>query len=334
MTLILHPLSPSVLLILGVFVPAASYIVFPQEEHADARDVCLAINKELLTVQSLGEKATLDEFISSSNMESDPWVDVTYGIELEKHILTSGKAITWSHWLNMSAPLEPQDEATKRCVKVERNTKNSWVSTFCHDRYLAICGELGLYFNLSVMSYTEAKAACAAQGSVVAKVQNQEELDAFVDVLNNASTIGLPWLGIESNSTGYVFNDGSDVTWFKWKTLDFREPDGLSWKHCVVYDYQYRGWKTEQCTRTHPVICQERKVTPNYRLLHTDADLPLTPSFTIGMEVPNKCAMLCYDRSCTHFTVDDTECRLYYAMATQTWTPLEGATLWIEGEQL
>ncbi|XP_046578763.1 uncharacterized protein LOC124286430 [Haliotis rubra] len=334
MTLIHHPMSASVLLILGVFVPAASYVVLPAEEHADARDVCIAINQKLLTVQSLEEKATLDAFMSSSNMESDPWIDVTYDSGQGKHILTSGQPITWSDWLNVSAPLEPRDEATKRCVKVERNTDNTWLSTYCHDIYLTICGELGVYFNLSVVTYTEAKAACAAQGSVVAKVQNQVELEAFIDVLNNASTIGLPWLGIEFNDTGYVFSDGSDVTWFKWKTLDFREPEGLSWKLCVVYDHQYRGWKAEQCTRTASVICQEKKVTPNYRLLAIDADLPLAPSFTIVTKIHNKCAMICYDQSCTHFTVDGEECRLYYATGTQTWTPLVGATLWIEGEQL
>ncbi|XP_046366080.2 C-type mannose receptor 2-like [Haliotis rufescens] len=241
--------------------------------------------------------------------------------------------VTWSDWLNMSAPLEPKDATVKRCVKADRTSEHSWHTTYCHDTYWALCGDSGLYFNLSVMSYTEAKAACGAQGSVVAKIENQEQLDALADVLDNISTSGLLWLGMEFNDTGHVFMDGSEVTWFKWATLDFREPDDLSWKHCVVYDHEYRGWKARQCTNPAPVICQEKKVTPNYKLLNTDVDLVLTPSSTIETNVPNKCAITCYDQSCTHFTLNGAECRLYAATGVPTQTPLVGATLWIEDEQ-
>ncbi|KAK0401926.1 hypothetical protein QR680_016056 [Steinernema hermaphroditum] len=122
--------------------------------------------------------------------------------------------------------------------------------------------------------YQEAKAACAAQGAVLASISSVHE-NEFVQVIatldEDVRWGGQPWIGAYTDSS-----DGTAIAGLKWKWVDGQpwsysnwcpqNPDN-SWEKCVqllsdncpICQSQFRlgCWNNIGCQYKHPYICKK-----------------------------------------------------------------------------
>jgi len=105
-----------------------------------------------------------------------------------------------------------------------------------------------------VATYSEAEAACIADGARLAVIENQDSNDAIDALLAEHSITSGAWIGAtdEEVEGTWKWNTGEVVSYFNWASA---HPTNGSDEDCLMFKPAI-GWKNKNCTLTKRYICQ------------------------------------------------------------------------------